>query len=117
MMPHYHYFISFEVNPNITILNNSRLESITSLNLDLSTILSGGELNLVKFNENKTQVCTFSRKKSRNEYPFIENNHVFNSCNLIRLHGVQLSNKLKWNKHMGILDNHRQNQHRKFLVF
>ena len=95
-----HSSISFEEEPTVTALNNKRFESVTLLNLDLKTIFEWGAQNLVKFNENKTQVCTFSRKKNRNEHPFIVNNHVLESCDSIRLLGVQLSSKLKWNEHI-----------------
>jgi len=95
-----HSSISFEVDPTLTALNGKRHEVVTSLNSNLSTIFEWGERNLVKFNENKTQVCTFSRKKSHNEYPFVVKDHVLMGCDSIRLLGVQISNNLKWNEHI-----------------
>jgi hypothetical protein len=95
-----HYSISFEVEPSIFYLNKKWLEVVTSLNTDLRMIFEWGEKNLVKFNEKKTQICTFSRKRSRNEYPFVVKNHILVGCDSIRLLGVQISNNLKWNEHI-----------------
>ena len=95
-----HSSISFEAEPNIIDLNNKRLEVVTSLNSDLSTIFEWGDNNLVQFNEKKTQICTFTRKKSCNGYPFVVKNHILMGCDSIRLLGVQISNKLKWNEHV-----------------
>ena len=42
-----HSSISFEVEPTLTALNGKRLEVVTSLNSDLSTIFEWGERNQV----------------------------------------------------------------------
>ena len=88
----------------VTVLHKSRVEAVKSLNLDVNTIFEWSERNLVKFNENKTQVCTFSRKKVFEkvvEFPFVVNNHVLESCDSIRLLGVQLLNSCSTGVCMG----------------
>ena len=85
-----HSCISFEVEPTLTALNGKRHEVVTWLNSDLNTIFEWGEKNQVKFNGNKTQVCTFSRKNSHNEYPFVVKDHVLMGCDSIRLIALQL---------------------------
>ena len=85
-------------------MNFQRELVVNSINSDLRTIFDWGERNLVKFNEMKTKLCTFSRSHSHNQHPIKVNDHVLEGCDSFRLLGVQISSNMKWNEHvMGLL--------------
>lgn len=94
-------FRMYNRQARISVVDDHRQRIASSLNIDLESIESWGLWSLVSFNAGKTQLCSFSNKRSDSPSAiYFGANNVLNSITDLSLLGVNLSDSLLWNNHI-----------------
>ena len=95
-----HSSTMFPKGPSINSRLASRVDTVSSLNVDLERIASWGTDNLVNFNDQKTQFMLMSLSNLPDDPQIVFKNTVIGPTSTMNLLGLTVSSNLSWKPHI-----------------
>ena len=99
------YFITFADDTNIFIRNKCKQKLHEDMNIELNKLAQWMKINRLSLNINKTKAMLFTYKNDTNNLAIKVENTNIEFVNHIKLLGIILGNKLKWDYHIQYISN------------